>query len=84
MAFGACFDSGTKPAAVRAPLSLFGEAAALELPTVAIGGIRADNAASVIAAGADSIAVVDALFGADDPEQAARTFSDLFLPKTPS
>lgn len=84
VAFGACFDSGTKPAAVRAPLELFTEAATLDLPTVAIGGIRAENAASVIVAGADSIAVVDALFGADDPEQAARTFSDLFLGKTPS
>ena len=84
VAFGACFDSGTKPAAVRAPLELFSEAAALNLPTVAIGGITADNAASVIAAGADSVAVINALFSADNPERAARTFSNLFKPSTTS
>lgn len=42
------------------------------LPVVAIAGIRADNAAPVIAAGADGVAVVSALFVADDIEGAAR------------
>lgn len=84
VAFGACFDSGTKPAAVRAPLALFGQAKALDLPRVAIGGISADNAASVIAAGADSVAVINALFAADNPQQAAHTFSNLFKPSTTS
>lgn len=84
VAFGACFDSGTKPAAVRAPLTLFGEAGVLDLPLVAIGGITADNAGSVIAAGADSVAVINALFSADDPERAARTFSNLFNPSNTS
>lgn len=84
VAFGACFDSGTKPAAVRAPLTLFGEAGALDLPLVAIGGITADNAGSVIAAGADSVAVINALFSADDPERAARTLSNLFNPSNTS
>lgn len=84
VAFGACFDSGTKPAAVRAPLTLFGEAGALDLPLVAIGGITADNAGSVIAAGADSVAVINALFSADAPERAARTLSNLFNPSNTS
>lgn len=42
------------------------------LPLVAIGGIRADNAASVVEAGADGIAVVSAICAAVDPEAAAR------------
>jgi thiamine-phosphate pyrophosphorylase len=42
------------------------------LPLVAIGGIDADNAADVIAAGADGIAVVRAIVFAPDPAGAAR------------
>jgi thiamine-phosphate pyrophosphorylase len=43
-----------------------------ELPLIAIGGLSATNAADVVAAGADGIAVVSALMAADDPEAAAR------------
>jgi len=39
---------------------------------VAIGGIHASNAAAVIEAGADGIAVVSAICAAPDPEAAAR------------
>jgi thiamine-phosphate pyrophosphorylase len=42
------------------------------LPLVAIGGIHAGNAAQVLAAGADGLAVVSALCSADDPCAAAR------------
>ena len=41
-------------------------------PLVAIGGIDAHNAAAVMAAGADGLAVVSALCAAPDPEAAAR------------
>jgi thiamine-phosphate pyrophosphorylase len=41
-------------------------------PLVAIGGIHLPNAAAVVAAGADGLAVVSALCAARDPEQAAR------------
>lgn len=78
VAFGACFDSGTKPAAVRAPLELFAQAQPLGLPTVAIGGITLDNAASAIAAGADAIAVIGALWSTPDITATALTFSHLF------
>jgi thiamine-phosphate pyrophosphorylase len=44
-----------------------------ERPLVAIGGIHPDNAARVIACGADGIAVVSAICAARDPELAART-----------
>ena len=46
--------------------------AAVGLPVVGIGGIGARNAAEVIAAGADGVAVVSAIVAADDPEAAAR------------
>lgn len=42
------------------------------LPLVAIGGIGPANAAEVLAAGADGLAVVSAICGAADPEIAAR------------
>ena len=41
-------------------------------PLVAIGGIDAANAGSVIEAGADGLAVVSAIGSAADPEAAAR------------
>ena len=44
----------------------------------AIGGITGDNAAGLIAAGADAVAVVSALFDAIDVEAQARRFARLF------
>jgi thiamine-phosphate pyrophosphorylase len=79
VAFGSCFGSNTKPDAVRAPLALFTRATReLTVPVVAIGGITADNARLALDAGADSIAVIDALFGAANVQQAATRFSTLF------
>jgi len=73
VAFGAVFASGTKPGAVHAPLSLFADAASLGVPRVAIGGITADNASQVVAAGADAIAIIGGLFDGDGiAERAAR------------
>lgn len=42
------------------------------VPIVAIGGITAENAAAVIAAGADGVAVISAVLLAPDPTAAAR------------
>ena len=42
------------------------------LPLVAIGGITKDNVAEVMAAGADSVAVISAVVQAKAPEEAAR------------
>jgi thiamine-phosphate pyrophosphorylase len=47
-------------------------AANATIPWFAIGGIDASNVADVVAAGATRVAVVRAIVGADDPEQAAR------------
>lgn len=49
-----------------------------DLPLVAIGGIHLGNAAEVLAAGADGLAVVSAICSADDPGAAARSFKALF------
>lgn len=47
------------------------------LPLVAIGGIHAGNAGEVLAAGADSLAVVSAICSAADPRAAAATLRSL-------
>ena len=79
VAFGSFFPSSVKPGAVCAPLVLLGDAKRrLSTPVVAIGGITLDNAPQLIAAGADGVAVISALFGADDVNFAARRFSALF------
>ena len=79
VAFGSVFPSPTKPAAVRAPLALFGEARrTVRLPLVAIGGITVENAGAVISAGADALAVISALFDAPDVTARARAFKRLF------
>jgi thiamine-phosphate pyrophosphorylase len=46
----------------------------VDLPLVAIGGIKSDNCASVIAAGANGLAVVSALVSAPSPRKAAIEF----------
>ncbi len=43
-----------------------------DLPLVAIGSIKMENARQVIEAGADCVAVVSAIVSAEDPEQATR------------
>lgn len=79
VAFGSFFLSSVKPGAVRAPLTLLGEARRrLGIPVVAIGGITLDNAPQLIAAGADALAVISALFSAPDVRVAAERFSHLF------
>ncbi|HUO44111.1 MAG TPA: thiamine phosphate synthase [Burkholderiales bacterium] len=82
VAFGGFFPSPTKPAAACATPDLLRRARRqLTLPLVAIGGIDLHNAHSVIAAGADAIAVISALFAAADVEGAAREFCNLFTPE---
>lgn len=76
---GSVFASPTKPQAVRAPLELLARARADSgLPVAAIGGIDTDNAALAIAAGADMVAVISALFDAPDVAATARRFASLF------
>ena len=75
-----CSPRRPSPAAVRAPLALFREARrTLGVPIVAIGGITLENAPELLAAGADAIAVITALFDARRRRSArARESPDLF------
>ncbi len=79
VAFGSFFASTVKPDARRAPLALLSEARRqIKLPVVAIGGITLTNAPQLVAAGADALAVISALFSAPDVQAAARAFTVLF------
>jgi len=78
VAFGSVFPSSTKPAAIRAPLTLFREARSLGVPLVAIGGITLQNAPQLLAAGADCLAVISDLFDAPDIAARARAYGMLF------
>jgi thiamine-phosphate pyrophosphorylase len=76
VAFGSVFASPTKPAAVRAPLSLFRND--LGAPLCAIGGITLQNAPQAIEAGASLLAVISDLFDAPDIRARARDYKRLF------
>jgi len=79
VAFGACFVSNTKPNAPVAGLHLFTQAKAeLHVPAVAIGGVTLENAPLAIAAGASSVAVINAIFNADDVKLTSQQFTKLF------
>lgn len=90
IAFGSMYPSFIKPDAVRASLDTLRAARTLAdtqtagLPSmgraavVAIGGITPDNAAPVIDAGADSIALISGLFDAPDIRAAASRCQALF------
>ena len=51
-------------------------AAMVELPAVAVGGITADRALQITMHGAIGVALINAIFKADDPERAAREIAD--------
>ncbi len=78
VAFGSFFPSPTKPGTVTASRDLLRAAKKFPLPIVAIGGITPENAAGLIEAGADAVAVVSAVFDAPDVERAARRIAGLF------
>ena len=72
VAFGAIYPTATKEAKTSAPLDLIGWWAELfETPCVAIGGITVENAAPVIAAGADFLAVSAGVWAHKDGPRAA-------------
>ena len=83
IAFGSFYASFTKPQAARAETSLLLAAAtSIHVPMVAIGGITHANALALLDAGADSLAVLTALFEAADIRVAAHAFNQLFESET--
>ena len=84
VAFGSFHPSPTKPATVRADVSLLARGRReLALPLVAIGGITPENGRALVAAGADMLAVITAVFGATDVRAAAAAFAPLFASEDP-
>lgn len=79
VAFGSFFASAVKPGAVRPAPGLLAQAKRrFNAPVVAIGGITAANAPQLVAAGADAVAVISAVFAAPDVEAAAHEIQSLF------
>jgi thiamine-phosphate pyrophosphorylase len=69
---GTIFASASHPERTPGGLALVREArTACRLPLIAIGGIDAGNAAGVLAAGADGVAVIRAILDAPDVGAAA-------------
>jgi thiamine-phosphate pyrophosphorylase len=79
VAFGAFFPTGTKTAKTRADLELLSWWSGLmQVPVVAIGGITVANAAPLVEAGADFLAVAAGVWQhPDGPAAAVAAFTDL-------
>ena len=77
VAFGSFYPTTTKVVKHRAePVVLSWWSALFELPCVAIGGITPDNAAPLVAAGADFLAVSGAVWSGDEAV-AVRAFAQV-------
>ena len=68
---GTVFQSASHPGLPAAGLGLIRSCAGLAVPVVAIGGIDAANAAAVMEAGAEGVAVIRAVWNQPEPVQAA-------------
>jgi len=79
VAFGAFFETHTKAAKYRANVEILEWwQEAVEIPSVAIGGITVNNAQQVIEAGADFIAISSGVWShPDGPASAISQFSQL-------
>jgi len=85
VAFGSFFPSTIKPDAARVEASLLTAAKVRwNVATVAIGGITPATAPALIAAGADALAVMTAVFDAPDVTAAAKAFRDAYVAATPA
>lgn len=79
VAFGRFFPSRTKPGQALATLDLLRQARSqLAVPVVAIGGITTGNAASLVSAGAQLLAVIHELWSGDDCAERARALCRCF------
>lgn len=84
IAFGSFYPSPTKPGATRADIQLITQAKQnLHIPICVIGGITTENAPPLLAAGADMLAVISAIFQSADIQKTAADFARLFFNKNP-
>jgi thiamine-phosphate pyrophosphorylase len=73
IAVGAIYPTPSKAGAIVVGLERLCQIrGAVSIPIVAIGGIGVENAPEVVEAGADAIAVIGAVLGAEDVEETAR------------
>lgn len=73
IAFGRFFNSNTKPGAPAIELDVLRQARArFNLPIAVIGGITLENAPPLVEHGADLLAVVHGLFGAENTQEVTR------------
>jgi len=80
VAFGAFYPTSTKETRHRPePAILSWWSTLFEIPCVAIGGITPANAAPLVAAGADFLAVSNAVWGGDEAA-AVKAFAELLAP----
>lgn len=80
IAFGAFFPTSTKPSNFRPAASILKWWSTLfEIPCVAIGGITAENAKPLVNAGADFLAVCQAVWSQDDSRQAVERFAEVLV-----
>jgi thiamine-phosphate pyrophosphorylase len=80
VAFGAFYPTTTKPSNYRPdPSILTWWSTLFEIPCVAIGGITPDNARPLVDAGADFVAVCQAVWGQEDTAAAVRGFEKVLL-----
>lgn len=75
---GAVFATSTKPDAIGISRRTLADIrAAVDLPIVAIGGISKRNILELTGSGADGVALVSAIFAADDIEAECRELKEL-------
>jgi thiamine-phosphate pyrophosphorylase len=76
VAFGAFYPTTTKPSDYRPDPSILSWWSTLfEIPCVAIGGITPDNGRPLVEAGADFLAVCQAVWSKEDPASAVQSFA---------
>ncbi|HSY30264.1 MAG TPA: thiamine phosphate synthase [Burkholderiaceae bacterium] len=79
IAFGGFYPSRVKQYPVTTSPDIISQAKKeIPLPNVVIGGMTCDNAAPLVANGADMVAAISSIYLAGNPQSAARAFSDLF------
>lgn len=75
---GAMFSTSTKPdAGVLSMQTLADICHAVDIPVVAIGGLNKDNIAELAGTGVDGVALVSAIFAAEDIENECRELYDI-------